>query len=1438
MTYYSNGVIVNAPFEVTFDLMHKGDPEMPNSHDFRKSDQDQMKGKKVSLSETQFELDVQTLISSTKWLQHHGLMRNRLTLSQILSQIGFKHREDYVYSLGKPVSSRYAEGLFPQYMKNGNIYNVSLKEEKLLQFADSLTRAIKLYKQRLEWLTSGSQQIFGIIQEHCIAIVLDFGIMPEAQFNLCRDAICMVLREQVSQVAKFNLIRAAKDMAMWQEKAVHVTKHTIESAIDWTWTLEHMSSTSKSSTVEAILQAMSDKTIEAVYFFAAGDVPESMKELLCKKLSNSPCPIHTVSFNAKEEGTITFLKKIAHLTAGRFHAFAETTDQNEWNRSITIAGSTESLAPQIPRKLKGGLPPGTGVREDVFLIWREMEEARNTLAQIEALSVDVPLPSSGDGLAIKSEHPVPLEKQTDCLSSEEWLQIHGLKARKLTLYDALADCAFRHSDGVVDVKAKPADENLQTDADKKNKLVNAKYCDRFAHTQWKDGSIVHVYITTEKCRVYEERMKTALEHMERRVAWLQQGSRELFGTILEDQVYVLVDTSQSMKDRLPLVKERIFQLMQEQLRHKSKFNFVKFGSRAVAWRDTLAEVNESNLENAWFWVKGLQVGGSTNTLAALRLALADAGTQAVYLLTDGRPDQPPKTILAQVQLREPVLVHTISFNCDDIEANKFLHELSKETGGRFHCYGTDGKESDGPQPFVSEDIYLLKKEIEQGRKDLEKVQRLHAECIMLDWYHNGGKDPREKYDKYSQKWFLAPHWSTSYDQEHGTLVSSKVSPTPSSHSSRKCFTNLGSEEVGFASSSHTKSSLLRTLNNSMKPNEDTVSEWILPETEELFINNFSKEAEILNEFNLTKTKPTQKKAERLPKNSLDISSARWLKTHGLVARRLTIMDALAPTAVPQTAKYVPILDKHVVSKVFDKVLPLAHVSNSVKRITLINPQAVNLDSYKEKLERVMKSYERRLNLVAWRALTQEERDKFGSEEPISFMEHKEGLLQALDRLGWPIPPEDVTLLEDEIQTGKTYLQQASDLQEATKQRASKSNYGSEEIKHHDETSTARKQKIKVLDNLRNQRVIARSEVDGFYYPGIVTKRINSKTALVDFSQGDTQITPTRFLIPLGGAIPCPPLKVGDFVFVRTRTETENDCYAPAVVIATPRRVEAAGKFYTVLKYNNRKEHCLRNGIIKVSRSKYAFACRYIREAQMIDHTIASVQFAKPIPKKVPQEEEKRSTTDEDAKSKGKGEGKKVRKKYRKKKNSSDSENEDQTSVSGSEIQRKQRTCSSEDIRQEDQSDSENEKGISLYHMSSQSTSGSSIAPSQHSSRTGTPLSCRISTPIHSISSAATSTRHDSPEHANIPKLKELADQLHQALTEHREQQEKMQEYLKDLENLKALHNNSKILEEQKELAEQQAELVERLEKLNSFDSSRKYNTGNMELYVHPAVTAR
>lgn len=64
--------------------------------------------------------------------------------------------------------------------------------------------------------------------------------------------------------------------------------------------------------------------------------------------------------------------------------------------------------------------------------------------------------------------------------------------------------------------------------------------------------------------------------------------------------------------------------------------------------------------------------------------------------------------------------------------------------------------------------------------------------------------------------------------------------------------------------------------------------------------------------------------------------------------------------------------------------------------------------------------------------------RFKEDGPVQYMQHKEALLEALENLGWPVSYEDVKLLEDEILTALTYIQQASDLQEAVKKETKKS----------------------------------------------------------------------------------------------------------------------------------------------------------------------------------------------------------------------------------------------------------------------------------------------------------------------------------------------------------------------------------------------------------------
>lgn len=61
--------------------------------------------------------------------------------------------------------------------------------------------------------------------------------------------------------------------------------------------------------------------------------------------------------------------------------------------------------------------------------------------------------------------------------------------------------------------------------------------------------------------------------------------------------------------------------------------------------------------------------------------------------------QPPKSIIAQVQMQKKVPIHTISFNCDDTEANQFLYDLAQATEGRYHYFSEKGSSDDQPKAW-------------------------------------------------------------------------------------------------------------------------------------------------------------------------------------------------------------------------------------------------------------------------------------------------------------------------------------------------------------------------------------------------------------------------------------------------------------------------------------------------------------------------------------------------------------------------------------------------------------------------------------------------------------------------------------------------------------------------------------------------------------------
>lgn len=51
----------------------------------------------------------------------------------------------------------------------------------------------------------------------------------------------------------------------------------------------------------------------------------------------------------------------------------------------------------------------------------------------------------------------------------------------------------------------------------------------------------------------------------------------------------------------------MFEFLQEQLRHKQKFNLVGYDSKCSPWKDRMVDVNEKNLQQAWEWIKVISI---------------------------------------------------------------------------------------------------------------------------------------------------------------------------------------------------------------------------------------------------------------------------------------------------------------------------------------------------------------------------------------------------------------------------------------------------------------------------------------------------------------------------------------------------------------------------------------------------------------------------------------------------------------------------------------------------------------------------------------------------------------------------------------------------------------------------------------------------------------
>ena len=150
-------------------------------------------------------------------------------------------------------------------------------------------------------------------------------------------------------------------------------------------------------------------------------------------------------------------------------------------------------------------------------------------------------------------------------------------------------------------------------------------------------------------------------------------------------------------------------------------------------------------------------------------------------------------------------------------------------------------------------------------------------------------------------------------------------------------------------------------------------------------------------------------------------------------------------------------------------------------------------------------------------------------------------------------------------------------------------------------SPATKKPRPMRQNLRSQKVIARSNEDGFYYPGLVLSHTDGRHVVVKFADGQQISVLRKFVIPIGGAAPCPVLQVDDHVFVQVRTRNgphpskggSCDYFIPGTIQVLPENSRVGHALHTILVFNGRTVTCPRRGVVKITESLYKTVCKFI-----------------------------------------------------------------------------------------------------------------------------------------------------------------------------------------------------------------------------------------------------
>ncbi|KAJ7401385.1 hypothetical protein BTVI_96387 [Pitangus sulphuratus] len=655
--------------------------------------------------------------TSTDWLKTYGLKAKKLNLYQVLAPNAFSPVEEFIPILKKRVSSTLHEKIMMQFeWYDGTVKNIHVDLPVLYNYQKLLTKMVNIYEKRIDWLSIASRRIWGSVCERRVVILVDTSVTNSLYITQIQHSLRLLLEEQMANKDSFNIIAWVLSLqCKGSRNFLSALRRAVE--VDFKDKEKH-----KSQGLYLLTTGIPDQETVSVIM---GNFSHTISAYMAEVCRGVDLQLHVCLFSVgKDLGssgeiparyadpteTTRAFKEIVQAARGRFHWFGEagifesddiTSIVSEMEKAKSYSqkdvkdnhGAGRNTPVRVlawrPPSAKAEIPPAQTVKE-----WPQTENKRKDKPRKQPeFSLSVFYTDKGRNVgAVYQKYPktlcirkslpsVMLPKEEEICSSKEWLAKYSIKKLELELPRLMFGPGCTHRNKTV--------ESL-------HKKVSAKYCSIFPSAEI-NGVVKHLQFQPKELEIYTDQLERVMQRYIQRIQWLLSGSRRLFGTILEANVCVLIDTSGSMDPHLPHVTKELTSLIWEQLRRNEvRFNLLRFAENTESWKECLVEATDETCHDAVQWVSKFHAHGNTCILPALQKALSFQGVEALYLLTDGKPDTSCSLILEETErLRkeQDIKIHTISFSCADRGANEFLKKLASQTGGRYHCWfgGEDGQ---------------------------------------------------------------------------------------------------------------------------------------------------------------------------------------------------------------------------------------------------------------------------------------------------------------------------------------------------------------------------------------------------------------------------------------------------------------------------------------------------------------------------------------------------------------------------------------------------------------------------------------------------------------------------------------------------------------------------------------------------------------------------